>query len=64
MYMRGNPSDYDGWAVNGAEGWSWFEVLPYFLKSEDNKEIDNGVSGHYHNVGGPLPVQRVSISVL
>ncbi|XP_052738928.1 glucose dehydrogenase [FAD, quinone] [Bicyclus anynana] len=58
MYMRGNPADYDGWAVNGARGWSWFEVLPYFLKSEDNKEIGNGVSGQYHNVGGPLPVQR------
>ncbi|XP_045770259.1 glucose dehydrogenase [FAD, quinone]-like isoform X2 [Maniola jurtina] len=58
MYMRGNPTDYDGWAVNGATGWSWFEVLPYFLKSEDNREIGNGVSGQYHNIGGPLPVQR------
>ncbi|XP_034827830.2 glucose dehydrogenase [FAD, quinone]-like [Maniola hyperantus] len=58
MYMRGNPTDYDGWAVNGAAGWSWLEVLPYFLKSEDNREIGNIVSGQYHNVGGPLPVQR------
>ncbi|XP_050353192.1 glucose dehydrogenase [FAD, quinone]-like [Nymphalis io] len=58
MYMRGNAADYDGWAVNGATGWSWFEVLPYFLKSEDNREIDKGVSGQYHNVGGPLPVQK------
>ncbi|KAG6446817.1 glucose dehydrogenase [FAD, quinone] [Manduca sexta] len=58
MYMRGSPADYDGWAVNGAAGWSWFDVLPYFLKSEDNKEIGNGVSGQYHNTGGPLPVQK------
>lgn len=58
MYLRGNPSDYDGWAVNGASGWSWFEVLPYFLKSEDNKEIGTSVSGQYHNTGGPIPVQR------
>ncbi|CAK1541634.1 unnamed protein product [Leptosia nina] len=58
MYMRGHAADYDGWAVNGATGWSWFEVMPYFLKSEDNKEIGRGVSGQYHNTGGPLPVQR------
>ncbi|XP_045503222.1 glucose dehydrogenase [FAD, quinone]-like [Colias croceus] len=58
MYMRGHAADYDGWAVNGATGWSWFEVMPYFLKSEDNKEIGSGVSGQYHNTGGPLPVQR------
>lgn len=59
MYMRGHSADYDGWAVNGATGWSWNEVLPYFLKSENNKEIGGGISGHYHNTGGPLPVQRV-----
>ncbi|XP_045518232.1 glucose dehydrogenase [FAD, quinone]-like [Pieris brassicae] len=58
MYMRGHAADYDGWAVNGAPGWSWFEVMPYFLKSEDNKEISDGVSGQYHNTGGPIPVQR------
>ncbi|XP_050677295.1 glucose dehydrogenase [FAD, quinone]-like [Leptidea sinapis] len=58
MYMRGHPADYDGWAINGATGWSWFEVLPYFLKSEDNKEIGNGISGQYHTTGGPLPIQK------
>ncbi|CAF4916935.1 unnamed protein product [Pieris macdunnoughi] len=58
MYMRGHAADYDGWAVNGAPGWSWFEVMPYFLRSEDNKEISEGVSGQYHNTGGPIPVQR------
>lgn len=60
MYMRGHAADYDLWAANGATGWSWFDVLPHFLKSEDNKAIDNGVSGQYHTTGGPLPVQRVS----
>uniref|UniRef100_A0A2H1VAE8 SFRICE_002128 n=1 Tax=Spodoptera frugiperda TaxID=7108 RepID=A0A2H1VAE8_SPOFR len=58
MYMRGQPADYDGWAVNGATGWSWYDVLPYFLRSEDNKEIGNGVSAQYHSRGGPLPVQK------
>ncbi|XP_032526853.2 glucose dehydrogenase [FAD, quinone]-like [Danaus plexippus] len=58
MYMRGNPSDYDSWAVNGADGWSWFEVLPYFLRSENNKELGAGVSSQHHTAGGPIPVQR------
>jgi choline dehydrogenase-like flavoprotein len=59
MYMRGHSADYDGWAVNGAKGWSWFDVMPYFLRSEDNKEIGSGVSGQYHSTGGPIPVQKV-----
>ncbi|VVC99736.1 unnamed protein product [Leptidea sinapis] len=43
MYMRGHPADYDGWAAQGSTGWSWAEVLPYFMKGEDNKEIDSVV---------------------
>lgn len=26
------------WAAGGAHGWSWDEVFPYFLKSEDNRD--------------------------
>lgn len=59
MYMRGHAADYDAWAIDGATGWSWYDVLPFFLKSEDNREIGNGVSSQYHNTGGPLPVQKV-----
>ncbi|CAH4027729.1 unnamed protein product [Pieris brassicae] len=58
MYMRGHQADYDGWAANGATGWSWDEVFPYYLKSEDNKEIGSVASSNYHGVGGPLPIQR------
>ncbi|GBP64872.1 Glucose dehydrogenase [Eumeta japonica] len=58
MYMRGHAADYDGWAVNGAAGWSWRDVFPYFLKSEDNRNIGSGISPQYHSKGGPLPVQR------
>ncbi|MGH8432359.1 MAG: GMC family oxidoreductase N-terminal domain-containing protein, partial [Solimonas sp.] len=28
IYIRGVPNDYDGWAEQGCEGWSWQEVLP------------------------------------
>lgn len=55
LYVRGNKRDYDNWAANGAYGWSWEEVLPYFMKSEDNRDpsiVRNG----YHGVGGLLTV--------
>jgi Choline dehydrogenase and related flavoproteins len=32
-YVRGQPEDYDDWARNGADGWSYEDVLPYFRKS-------------------------------
>jgi choline dehydrogenase len=53
VYMRGNRADYDGWAAMGFDGWGWEEVLPYFVKSEDN---ERGAS-EFHGAGGP---QRVS----
>ncbi len=49
VYMRGHRTDYDGW---GQPGWSYAELLPYFLRSEDNSR---GAS-QYHGVGGPLAV--------
>ncbi|MGB5939059.1 MAG: choline dehydrogenase [Rhodanobacter sp.] len=52
-YVRGVPADYDGWAeACGDPRWSWREVLPWFLKSEDNSR---GASA-LHGVGGPLGV--------
>ncbi|XP_042913074.1 glucose dehydrogenase [FAD, quinone]-like, partial [Parasteatoda tepidariorum] len=38
LYVRGNKRDYDRWADIGCEGWSWKDVYPYFLKSEDNTD--------------------------
>ncbi|CAG9791671.1 unnamed protein product [Diatraea saccharalis] len=57
MYMRGSRKDYDSWAAAGIEGWSYDEVLPFFLKSEDNKQVDKMDRG-YHGTGGPLTVSQ------
>jgi len=52
IYMRGNRRDYDLWAAAGAAGWGWSDVLPYFIKAEDNQR---GAS-ELHGAGGPLRV--------
>jgi choline dehydrogenase-like flavoprotein len=52
VYIRGNRADYDGWAAMGFDGWGWDDVLPYFLRAEDN---ERGASD-LHGAGGPLAV--------
>jgi choline dehydrogenase-like flavoprotein len=52
LYVRGRPLDYDLWESEGAEGWGWESVRPYFLRLEDN---ERGASDH-HAVGGPMHV--------
>lgn len=54
-YCRGHRKDYDLWAEDGADGWAFEDVLPYFKKSEDQ---ENGGSD-LHGVGGPLSVQSL-----
>ena len=51
VYIRGNRRDYDEW---GVPGWAAADLLPYFLKAEDN---ERGAS-RWHGVGGPLPVSE------
>ena len=47
LYIRGQEQDYDIWRQLGNVGWSWKDVLPYFLKSE-NGAILNGNPDIYH----------------
>lgn len=53
IYIRGHRSDYDGWAANGATGWSYDEVLPLFKRSERNSRGAN----EHHGADGPLYVE-------
>jgi choline dehydrogenase len=54
LYVRGRPLDYDLWERDhGATGWGWSNVLPYFLKAEDNQR---GRS-EFHSSGGPVRIE-------
>ena len=54
VYLRGQREDYDDWVAEGATGWGWNDVLPYFRSSENNERP--GLDGAYHGRGGPLNV--------
>ncbi|XP_018572222.1 glucose dehydrogenase [FAD, quinone]-like [Anoplophora glabripennis] len=54
MYVRGNKADYDEWEEMGNPGWSYKDVLPYFIKTE-NSHIHDRNPG-YHGKGGLLDV--------
>jgi choline dehydrogenase len=54
-YVRGNPSDYDGWSELGNPGWSYKELLPYFKRSENHAQFDTMNIG-YHGNSGELDV--------
>lgn len=47
LYVRGNKRDYDLWAQMGNYGWSWDDVFPYFVKSEDNRDPDILKNGYH-----------------
>jgi choline dehydrogenase len=57
VYSRGNPRDYDDWVTAGAGDWSYANVLPYFLRTENNQDLPPSV---YHARGGPMNVRRPS----
>jgi len=56
VYFRGHPKDYDDWAAAGNKGWSWAEVLPYFLRSENNTDYPGSP---YHGHDGPMHVSSI-----
>ncbi len=58
IYMRGQAADYDGWRQAGNAGWGWDDVLPYFLKSEDNYRGTSAM----HGAGGEWRVERQRLS--
>lgn len=54
VYIRGQKADYDAWAAEGNDGWSYSDVLPAFMAVENYAGPDKP----WHGKGGELDVQK------
>ncbi|MHC5348539.1 GMC family oxidoreductase [Metapseudomonas furukawaii] len=52
IYVRGQARDFDDWAAQGNDGWSFAEVLPYFRKLESHPLGDT----EFHGANGPIHI--------
>ncbi len=55
VFVRGHPMDYESWCSQGAAGWSYQDVLPYFKSMERYGGRPSGLRGE----DGPISVQRL-----
>ena len=55
VFFRGIPEDYDDWAAEGNDEWSFVKLLPYFRKMEDDLDFHGD---DFHGSDGPIPVRR------
>jgi choline dehydrogenase len=59
IYIRGSRHDYQAWRDDyGCAGWTYPDLMPYFLRAEDNSRAA-AKSSAYHAAGGPLAVMDV-----
>jgi choline dehydrogenase len=54
VYVRGNALDYERWEAEGAAGWGYRDVLPYFRRAESRAEG----ADEYRGGDGPLATRR------
>jgi choline dehydrogenase len=54
VYVRGHARDFDHWRDQGADGWGYADVLPYFRRMEHSHGGQDGWRG----TDGPLHVTR------
>ena len=57
--IRGTVEDYDEWATEGCEGWSFADVLPYFNRLETDLRYGDAP---WHGDSGPIPIYRAPVS--
>ena len=55
LYVRGQAEDFDVWRQLGNPGWSFRDVLPYFMRAENQERGGDDL----HGTGGPLSVEDV-----
>ena len=58
VYVRGHARDYDHWAEQGAAGWGFADVLPYFRRMESWHDGAHGGDPSWRGTDGPLHVTR------
>lgn len=58
VYVRGHACDFDTWEEMGAAGWSYADVLPYYLRMESWHEGGHGGDASWRGKTGPLHVSR------
>ena len=59
LWIRGQSNDYDNWRQQGNKGWGWDDVLPYFIKSENNELGE----GKFHSNKGPIMVANKKVKL-
>lgn len=62
IYMRGQAGDYDQWREAGNPGWGWNDVLPYFLRHEDQLALEFDDFDDMHRRGGEWRVEKPRMS--
>lgn len=58
VYVRGHARDFDTWSEMGAHGWSYADVLPYYLRQESWTSAGHGGDPEWRGENGPLHVTR------
>jgi len=58
VYVRGHARDFDTWADQGAQGWAYADVLPYFQRMESWHGQGDGGDPAWRGANGPLHVTR------
>ncbi|WP_298919842.1 choline dehydrogenase [uncultured Roseobacter sp.] len=58
VYVRGHARDFDHWAEQGADGWSYADVLPYYKRMETWHDGGHGGDPSWRGSDGPLHVSR------
>ena len=59
VFLRGDPQDYDTWAAQGNDEWSYQKLLNYFRKVETDTDFG---SDDFHNSDGPIVCRRFARS--
>ncbi|GFN97922.1 oxygen-dependent choline dehydrogenase [Plakobranchus ocellatus] len=59
QWSRGHRRDFDRWEELGCKGWSYEDVLPYFLKSEDAVPDHLAKDATYRATGGPMKITEM-----